>query len=275
MAEILDVSPEEYHLRPGLSASIATVLIERSPRHAKAQHPAYGGKGRAPTKATDLGSVVHAIVLGKGKQFAPVPFDDYRTAAARKTRDDMRTEGLVPLLWHEHDNATVIAERVREGLAARGIVLDGRSEFAIEWEEPSRNGPVLCRGMMDHVWLDAGRILDLKIVADASEKAIERSAERFGYAIQATAYQRALSRLRPALAGRTEFLFAFCETEDPYAMNVTTPCGAFREIGERRWRRAVETWGHCTEHDDWPDYGLGINYISPPAWVLAREEFTE
>lgn len=275
-AQILDVSPDDYHLRPGLSASIATTLVMRSPLHAWDEHPVLGGNGRAATREMDFGSVAHALTLGKGKRFAPVPFDDYRTKAAQQTRDRYRAEGLIPILHHQLERTEEATAAALRQLEEREIVLDGQSELAVEWYEPSRRGPVLCRCMFDHVWIDAGRILDLKFVGNAETQQLERSAERFGYAIQAHAYKRALVALRPKLEGRVEFLFAFVESDRPHALNLTAPDGSLREIGERRWRRAVERWAECMEtygkDTPWPGYGGGINRLSAPAWALAREE---
>lgn len=269
-ARILGVSPDEYHTLPGLSASIATTLITRSPRHA--QHEI--GKGKAPTAAMDFGTVVHAITLGKGKRYAPVPFEDWRTNAAKETREKFRAEGLVPLLHHQLTAAEQCAAAITEKLAVdHQIKLDGESELAIQWEEPSPHGPVICRCMMDHAWLVRGEILDLKIVENAETSQVERSAERFGYGIQQAAYKRAAAALDKRLAGRVKFAFAFGESEPPYALNVTEPDGKLRKLGELRWIRAVHEWARChKEYGDkpWPDYGR--NYLSAPAWALAREE---
>lgn len=273
MARILRISPDEYHQRDGLSASIATTLIARSPLHARAQHPKFGGKGKTPTKAMDRGTIVHALVLGKGKTFAVLEHDDYRKKAAQEERDAARDMGLVPILRREFDEAQQICASIWHQLGKLGVRLDGESELAIEWQEPTEHGPVLCRGMVDHIWLDRGAILDLKVVSDARQDHIERSAEQFGYAIQAAAYRRALAALKPEFAGKVDFLFAFVEAEEPYAANLCRPDGAFAELGERRWLRAVETWARCLATNNWPSYGDGVNPLSPPAWVLAREDF--
>lgn len=272
-AQLLDITPDEYHRRPGLSASIATTLIERSPLHAYTEHPCLGGvRNDTPTKEMDRGAVVHEIALGKGKGFAVIDVDDWRTKDARQQRDAARAAGLVPIKAADFEAAQVIAAKVIEQLAARGIVLDGASEAAMEWWEDSPSGPVQCRGMMDHVWLDRGVVLDLKIVGCAAPAAVERAAENMGYAIQQAAYRRGIAKVRPELAGRVDFLFAFVEAEAPYAANICRPDGLFRELGERRWQRAVEVWGACIKTNTWPSYGEGINQISAPAWALAREE---
>lgn len=273
-AQVLRISAAEYHKRPGLSSSIATILIQQSPAHAKAAHAAYGGEGSTPTRSTDRGSVVHAITLGKGAEYVALDFDDFKTKAAREARDAARAAGRIPILQDDLDAAEKIAARLTANLFERGIELTGESELAIEWHEPSPHGPVLCRCMMDHAWLGGGsaRVLDLKVTHNASPAAIEKSAENFGYAIQFAAYTRALVALEPGLAGRLDFLFAFQEPESPYVMNLVRPDGAFREIGERRWRRAVEEWGKAIATDTWPGYGQTVNSLSVPAWALAKEE---
>ncbi len=275
-ARILKVSPEEYHQLPGLSSSTACTLLAKSPLHAWMEHGYYGGKGKKATKAMDNGSVVHNLVLGAGKPFAVLNFDDYRTNAAKDARDAAIADGKTPILGKHHDEAALTAVKILAGLKARGLMLDGLSECAFQWEEASSSGPVQCRGMMDHVITDRGVIIDLKIVANAAPTSVMKSAENFGYAIQAAAYTRALVKLRPELAGKVQFLFAFCEADAPYDMNLCRPDGSFEELGERRWLRAVEKWGACLAADDFPGYGGGaVNYISPPTWALTNEEFAQ
>lgn len=266
-AKLLRIAPDEYHARDGLSSSVAKVLIERSPAHARHAH------GKKPTKDMDRGSVVHRLVLGKGKSFEILNFDSFRTNAAKDARDNARAEGKIPILEEAFTEANVIAEAVRVQLVDRGILLDGESEIAIEWYEQSPFGPVLCRCMMDHLWLGDGRVLDLKITSNAAPSSVERNAENMGYAIQEAAYRRALVALEPGLAGRIDFLFAFVEADDIYAMNLCRGDGVFRELGERRWLRAVTTWAECLHNNHWPAYGAGVNPLTAPAWALAREEF--
>lgn len=273
-AQILRLTADEYHLRPGLSASIASTLIARSPLHAHTQHPCFGGKGKTPTAAMDFGSVAHRLVLGAGKDFAPLPFDDWRTKAARESRDNARAEGKTPILGDDFIHAEEVARNVKEQLPDHGVFLDGESEVAIEWWEPAGDVFVRCRGMLDHLRIDHGEVIDLKFTDNAATEKIEKSAENFGYAIQRAAYDRALTALRPSLAGRTSFIFAFCEKEAPYAINAVSADGIFRELGERRWLRAVATWAQCLKDNYWPAYGTGINTITPPAWALAREGYS-
>jgi hypothetical protein len=269
-ATLLNVTPDEYHQLPGFSASIAKTLIERSPLHAWTQHPSFGAKGKKPTKEMDMGTVIHRLVLGKGKSFVVVNCDDWRTSKAKDARDEARAAGLVPVLAKDYDRACEAAKRIVFELKRRGIELNGASEVAIGWTELE---DLDCRCMLDHVWLDTGAILDLKITGNAAPGAVERNAENMGYALQAAAYKRAVEQIKPELVGRTRFLFAFCEPEDPFAVNVCEPDGMFREIGELRWNRACREWDGCLKTNHWPAYGAGVNTISAPQWALAREEY--
>lgn len=273
-ARILDVSPEDYHNLPGLSASTAKTLIDKSPLHAWAEHPDLGGKKRTPTKEMDRGTVLHELLLGSGKGIVVLDHKDWRTNASKDDRDKVYADGKTPILAKAYGHLKYARDRIAARLLENGVELDGQSEVAIGWTEITAHGAIECRGMMDHVWLDRGVILDLKITENASPGVVERSAENMGYAIQAAAYQRALGLLRPELAGRTRFLFAFCEPEDPFAVNVCEPDGMFRELGERRWERAVATWAVCKATNKWPGYGQGINSISAPQWALTKEGYS-
>jgi hypothetical protein len=277
MAKLLDITPDSYFALDAFSASTAKVVLARSPLHARY----YASK--APTKQMDIGTAGHTFVLGRGKRIACLPYRDWRTDAAKESREKTRAAGLVPLLHADYTAAEQLAEsikrRLREEHAKDNRVPaefeGGVSEQVMVWDEPTPSGPVPCKGMMDYVWLDRGRILDLKFVEDASPAAIERSAENLGYAIQSTGYTRGLAQVRPDLAGRIQFLFLFVEVDEPHAMRIVEPDGVFEELGERRWRRAVETWGRCLKTNDWPAYGTGIHRISPPPWALSREGYEE
>lgn len=266
-AQLLDVTPEEYHEIDAFSSSVAKTLHTKSAAHARA------GYRKKPTPAMERGDVIHRLVLGKGKDYAVLQFGDYKTKAAQQARDAAREQGLVPVLAHHFEDYCIAAEKIRVELANRNIVLDGRSEQAITWTEHTEFGDVPCKAMLDHVWPDVGLILDLKVTADAAPSSVERTAENLGYGIQWAAYTRALAAVDPDLTGRIGFAFAFCEAEDPWAINVSEPDGVFRELGERRWLRAVREWARCLRDDRWPSYGTDVNPITAPTWALAREGY--
>lgn len=266
-----DLSPDAYHNLPGLSSSIANVLINQSPAHAYHMHPTMGGNRRPATKDMDKGTMIHTLLLGKGKTISAIAVDDWRTKVAKELRDEAWAKGQIPVRYCDYAEAIIATDIIRKNLRERdGIEFNGQSELAAFWNELAPKGVVACRGQLDHVWIrdNSADILDLKKCADASKGAIERSAERYGYAMQSAAYRRAVSIIRPDLAGRIRFRFAFVELEPPYAHNVVEPDGVFSEIGEQRWFNAVNKWAECLATNNWPAYA--DKFISAPAWALNK-----
>lgn len=284
-ARVLEVEPDAYHKLPGFSASLARILISRSPAHAKDAHDRHldddedDELDETKRKKLERGSILHHMILGKGKRISVIPADVLGKKgawndAARGLRDLARHNGMVPVKETDHEALTAVATIIRGKIADAGFDLFGQSEFAVEWHEPSKYGPVRCRSMMDHVAITAGRfatIYEVKIVDDAEPERCMRTAENLGYAIAAAAYPRALNAVDPMLQGRIRMRFLFCEARRPYAIWCPEPSGEFREIGERRWLRAVEQWGRGLATGDWPAYLTPE--IAPPGWALAREGY--
>lgn len=287
-ARLLDCSPDDYHKLPGFSSSLAKVLVGRSESHAidayvrKTEDDAEEELTDQQLALRERGSVLHALVLGKGKRIAIMPYDKYSTKEARAARDDARSSGQIPVKEAKMEIYERAATAIKARIAAAGHELDGVSEMGIAWTEGSPHGDVECRAMLDHavVWgLDAdsehapgATIYDVKIVDDATPSLNERTAERLHYAIQAAAYTRALAALHPRLAGRIEFRFLFCEPKRPYEIWDPKPDGVFRELGARRWLGAVHAWARCQATGKWPGYRSGAsNEISVPTWKLREE----
>ncbi len=278
---ILDVTAEQYHADergndgpPSLSSSLAVLLLARSPLHAWSAHPRLGGADRTSTKEQDDGTIIHALVLGKGIEGVRVidGFDNFKKKAAQEAKAAAEADGKTPVLACKYADLEAKATRIRGQLASAGIPLDGDSELAIEWTEDTASGPIACRAMIDHVRANRSHIVDLKTCRDASLEGFTKSIGSYGYDIQAATYPRALRALDSSLAGRTEFLFAAVELEAPHAMGLYNPAGDMREIGERRWLRACELWGRCMKENAWPGYGA--RFVGVPRWMAIREEET-
>lgn len=278
-----DITSEQYHSdpvgTPSLSSSIAHTLVSRSPLHAWTQHPRFGGRSKRPTQAMDLGSVVHALLLGCGKQFVAIKapegqpeFEDFKKKLAKDARDEARAMGKIPLLQKQIDAACEVADGIRPRLEEFGIKLDGKSEVTAIWEERTDDGAiVICRGGLDHLIEDCAIIYDLKIVRSAHPKACQSHLVGFGGDMQSAAYVSAIEKLRPALAGRVQFTFLFCEAEPPHCVTPVFRLGSMREFGERRWRRAVNRWSQCLKSNHWPAYVEEPIGVEAPPWAMASE----
>lgn len=261
--------------KPSLSSSIARKLVSESPRHAYSAHPRLGGHSRAPTKAMNAGSVMHALLLDGGKDIVEIPYKDFKTKAAQVDRDQAIAEGRVPITSSDLAEARVVAAILRDKLAASQMVFDGETEIAALWEETADDGTIVsCRAMFDHWSFARAMIDDLKTSRTADPGRIARSVADDGYDIQAAAYNSAATKIHPELIGRVNVSFGFCELDDPYATTVIERgrAGSFYELGEMRWRRAINTWAWCTNNNRWPEYtSARVKHLDLPAYVMQRE----
>jgi hypothetical protein len=276
LARILQCSLDQYYADPcevpSLSQSIAKTIVTKSPLHAWTEHPRFGNNRGESTAAMNDGTLIHKLVLGKGADVVIVESDAFRTNAAKAARDAAIEEGKIPVLAHKYENAVAIANTLKSNLLTEhGICLDGESEVAIEWQEEGAEGLVTCRGMMDHVKIDQGRIYDVKKCESAHPRKCGRNAVEYGYDIQHAAYTRALAKLRPELEGRIDFVFLFMEIEPPYAIVPARLDGVLRELGSQRWDRAVLTWEKCLSSNRWPAYADRIVQIEAPTWAINQE----
>ncbi len=115
---------DRYHAdpapEPSLSSSIAKVLLEQSPRHAWHQHPRLNpdmDAGSDPTRAKEIGTVAHKLILGRGADVETINAQDYKTGVAKETRARAYVEGRAPILAPDPITANNIAAAVRAQIA--------------------------------------------------------------------------------------------------------------------------------------------------------------
>jgi PDDEXK-like uncharacterized protein DUF3799 len=275
VAKILECTPEEYRRDPcpvpSLNQSTAVVLVTQSPAHARLQHPGLAKRAEAPTKATDRGSIVHDLLLAQASRVILVEAESFRSADARAQRDAARAAGCIPILKQEHEGIMRTVSVLRDRLAAYGIDLTkGRCELPFQWYEKGANGPIVCRSMMDSVFISDCTIYEVKTSRDARLKHCGVSAVEFGYDIQAHAYRRCLEQYLEA-PGRVDVVFLSLELEAPFALTPWRPDGRMRELGQARWHRACMMWERCLATNRWPAYTTAIENIGPPAWAWRAE----
>lgn len=286
-ARILECTPQQYHadpcVSPSLSSSTAKLIVSESPLHAWSRHPRFT-ENRAlvatdddaedeaaeeeHTDAKDNGTIVHNLLLGKGPDIAVVEADSWRTKLAKAQREEARAAGQVPILVARYDALNAAAEAIRRKLLDYGYDLRGESEVAIEWFERGINGPVRCRSMLDHVFINDGVIYDLKTIRSANPKHIARTFIEKGYDLQAACYPRALAALRPHLQGRIRMEFLFLEIKPPYAITPGDAHPVMLEIGKLRWSEAVRIWEDCLAKNAWPAYTNSRTTFEPPVYQI-------
>lgn len=272
---IFDLPESQYHADaipdvgpPTLSASMARMLVLKSPLHAWTYHPRFGGARGESTEPQENGNLIHALLLGTGREIVPVDAADFRTKAAKEARQAARDAGKIAVIADKLTFAKGTAEILRRRMSDAGVTLDGKSEVTAVWQSDG----ALCRGRFDHLCADGVTIVDLKTTESAHPTAIQRSIENFGTDIQIAAYIEAMGTIFPALAGGIKFRLAYLECEPPHAVTIVECAGSMFELGRRRWARAKTIWKRCLAENRWPGYADGVVSIEASTWAMAREE---
>ena len=267
---IYTLSAEAYHAdpcpEPSLSASIANVILQRSPAHARIQHPRlYAGYEPRDDSRFDLGTAAHALLLERdASRFVWVPHNDWRTKDAKETRDAARAEGKLPILAQYepvlHEMARIARETVNDSELA-GLFDSGQPEQTVVWQDDG----AWCRARPD--WLNpAQRVcLDYKTAASAAPEQFIRQLGNIGYDVSAEFYLRGL-----AAVGHADLTYVFLaqEVEPPYACSLISLANTYREVAQDKVERAITCWRMCMAAGRWPAYTTRIHYAEPPAWVL-------
>lgn len=287
----IDVDEKAYHTdpcdAPSLSSSIIKILDKESPGHAWWEHPRLRpGKAlelEQSTKTQGMGTVLHKLILGRGRAIKVLNFDDFRTNAAKAARDAAIERGETPILAKKFEEAEAVAEIVRPRIAGSriGHLIGpdlGDAEVTGIWQEG--NG-IWCRMRLD--WLptvarSGGHItvIDLK-TTEASANAAEwqRTMFEFGGDIQSAFYSRGLRKLIPDVRS-VDFVFVVVEQNPPNAVSLCRISGETFEMASDTVDAAIKTWGAClargTALEHWPFYEDEITAIDPPIYRKAAAE---
>lgn len=265
---IYDLSEDAYHADPvpggSLSAHGALRLLAPSCPAIfdfERRHP------RPPTKAMELGTVVHGLVLGTGQPAAVLDFDDYRTAAAKDAREAAIAAGQVPLLAAEHARAAAVAAAVTAHPVAGAVFAEGTAEQSLFWTDPEYG--IWKRARLDWIPSGYGRplVAELKTCASASPLAVTKAVADFGYYLQAAWYREGLYALGGDLP---DVLLVFVQTTEPYLVTVADLDPEALAAGAARARLASEIYRDCTAAGTWPAWSGDIIRIGLPAWAQRR-----
>lgn len=273
---IYRMTPEEYHADPvpggSLSSSGARKMIAP---YAPAIFRYEADHGTEHKRHFDIGSAAHQKVLGIGAGITVIDEPSYRSNAAQQAKKAAHAKGVIPLLTHEHDQVTAMAEVLRADPLA-GPLFDtergGLAEQNLIWRD-ARTG-IMRRARFDWLPENDGRrrliIPDYKTCASANPDAIAKSAYRFGYHQQADWYQAAARAL--GLAGDdAAFVFVCQEKDPPYLVTVVELDATAMRIGKARNHRAIDRYRWCVANDTWPGYADDVALISLPPWAEIEE----
>lgn len=275
-AVVWDLDEQTYHADPiggSLSVSGAKKLL---PPHCPAvyrwerDHP-------VTSDVFDFGHAAHRLVLGKGADIGVVEADSWRTKAAQGQRDEVRADGLVPILAADYAHAVAMAEAVRAHPLASLVLSDGDAEVSFFFTDEETG--VVRRARADFLRRRrAGQrliVADYKTTVSAFPDSFGASAAKFGYAMQAAWYLDAVQAC--GLVGDDDeppaFVFVAQEKQPPYLVSVIELDADAMRVGDALNRRALRIFRECSDADTWPGYPADdITLVSLPAWFVRQME---
>lgn len=267
-AYVADPCPE-----PSLSASIASILVNRSPAHAYAAHPRLTPSPKAEwSAAANFGSAVHSLVFG-GPKVQRYGYADWRKKEAQEDRKNCLAVGEIPLLMEDYDRARAIATNVAYDIEY--IVGDFHGldmERTIVWRE----GEAWCRVRPDAMTSDKRTVIDLKVTGvDIGNGGANRQFFGQGYDMQAAFLERGLDDVHTDGAGKRRIIYLFVESEPPHAAIPLVVSEATLMVARKKMNAALNLWRECTTSKRWPAYPLIPVPTDMPGWQeqawLARE----
>lgn len=282
---IYDWTHDEYHADsfspgPSLAAGIADALINQTPLHAFTRHrrlnPAYVEESDSKF---DPGTAAHALLLEGIDKMAVLPFDDWRTKAAKEQRDLARAEGKVPLLTHQANKVQRMVEAAKKAweantdLAGYSLATGLNEKSLLWWEDvnPMGTEKTWLRCRPDYLSPDRKLIVDAKFTdTDAAPAQFANQICRMAYDLRGAFYLRG----NAALGGHPDakYVFLVQEAKAPFATSFIGLPPAYVAMGQEKVEAAIAIWRECMRTGKWPGYPARIFYPDPPPWAMAQWE---
>lgn len=208
-----------------------------------------------------------------------VATDDFKSAAAKLAKEEAEAAGLTVVKLDDFNAERRRAEELKVRAELAGFtVSDYHAQVAFYWVETAANGhKVQCRGRCDFLSKDWTSIVDLKRVEDLSQLALERSVDRYKWAMQAAAYSRAVVHLFARMSGGSvsgvpDWRWLFARTSPVVACTLRPADSMLLEAGEAAWNRAVNDWAEGLETGLWRGHESDHTPLMPTSWAVEQME---
>lgn len=252
----------QYRAHPALNFSTAKHLLT-SPAHFKAAQ----AEKREPTKAMEIGTLIHAIAL-EGKNLTSMV--------------NIRPEGVnlatkEGKAWKESVDPSkpiITGDDVEMIRGMNKSILENPHAQALLNGCQMRETPVLaslkgvdCKGLIDAAGTDGTDwvLVDLKTTQDASPREFANAVARHHYDMQAAWYSALLGQVHQ-IENQPDFFWIVVEKEPPYTCIVYS---ALHWItgGNEKMERVLDLYNECSSKNEWPQPHRGIINLEKPAWA--------
>lgn len=241
-----DISNEEYHLDPSLSASGAKTIALQSLAH-------YKYAKRKVSTAFDVGTAVHTLVLEPHLSNNVWCGPETRRGKEWKERyAEAQEAGAVLLTEADYQVSVDMANSVRSNAAAMELLSGDLLVEASVFSHDNEHG-VDMRCRPDGWRKDIAAVIDLKTTIDASPQGFAKQAANFGYHLQDQFYRRCMLNDGHEV---DRFVFIAVGKEAPYPVGVYELDYQSLEEGEVGVQYALAKFAEASKTGVW-DYGYG------------------
>lgn len=282
------MSLQEYLDLPAVSQGPLRLIVDDCPLAAWYDSYLNPARERDYTRATDAGSVAHAILLeGSEACCAVIDPEDHpndkgggitagwTNKAMRAARDQARAAGLIPMLPGDMNDIRAMVESARAFIDSLRIHQPdvwqafqpdgGRRELTGVWQERG----VPCRVRFDLISHDGTVQVDVKTTDRSANPArVAQHVFAMGYHVGAALYRRAARRLFGVRDSKHYHLFI--ESRAPHLCSLVALDSVGLAIADEKLDAGLDAWRACSETVAWPQYPARACYIEPPAYVVAR-----
>ncbi|MBC9953267.1 PD-(D/E)XK nuclease-like domain-containing protein [Leucobacter sp. cx-42] len=275
---VYGMSEDEYHghgefeqFRLAEFSSSGAKAILKSAAHYDWEY----NKGNSKrTRAMDIGTATHALVLEGRDVTAPWP-DDMLTASGRRSTGkdaqswiaEQEAAGLIIVSEDELKAITTMADNIRlHPDCGPALEQAGSPEVSCFGVCPETGLPL--RSRFDFMPDDHHVALDLKTAMDASLKGFTRAIEDRQYDVQYGHYMDLAEIV--GIDHIKDMLFIAVENVPPYNVNVIQLNQDWKDMGHVRAYAARRRLIQSLESGVWPGYPAGVKTASPPPWAVNR-----
>lgn len=262
-----DLSNEEYHADPAISASGLKVLVTKSPKHYKAEY--IDRVVEKKTAVMDFGNAAHSFILEPDtfeEEYHVAPAGlrmDKRTKAYKDLQEDAGVKKVLPHV--EYVKLLGMRESFHNHPLAPNILKAGEVETSHFAEDPVTG--LMIRARPD-IWVsEAPQIIaDYKTTGtDIGVTYYEKHSFNMRRDIQA-AFHKAVVELTTG-EKVDQVLHIVQETAPPYDIRVFRLHGEWLENGEVDMRLALDRLKECIESGNFPGYESDIIDLELPGYA--------
>lgn len=259
---IYDISNFEYQNDPAISRS-ALWKFKELPKKYWWEYLSGKHKKVIDTDALRIGELIHTIILEPhlyDERFLAVPpaKKNTKVGKAQHAINVANAAGRHMISAAEYMMARDMQESFNQNQFASKIIEDAQFEKSIFWKNPKTG--IMCKARPDII--KDGIVADLKTCADASPRAFQRSAAKYGYFLQAGMIFEAMTSLGIPLKA---FIFICIEKTLPYSIGIYKLDSSALMKAVEQYQTLISKMKLCRDENYWPDYG--VNTLLMPTWA--------